>query len=189
MINQQLLDYIKAQLAAGVTKETLKTNLLAIGWPEENVTQGLTMAESGVVLPPSPNVNNGGTPNLLWTKAIPKTNIVSLIIYLVLLVGVDTPMVISSNDLLPFLLLMFGVFGVFMIFFCLENLVYKKQFANSTSGLDNGIMVVIALRNILFLLNFIPFIQLLGIAGLVMVGWILAIIYIVLIIARSKAKN
>src|SRR3989344_4771823 len=51
---------------------------------------------------------------------------------------------------------------------------------------DKGIGIVVVLRNLLFILNFIPFIQLLGLAAIVYGGWLLGIIYIVLIISRFK---
>jgi hypothetical protein len=71
-------------------------------------------------------------------------------------------------DLLPFWIEMIVVFGVFLFFYYLENHVFKKRFSESHSQFDGWILALIVVRNIVFLLNFIPFIQILG--GLILIS-------------------
>ncbi|MEK7658632.1 MAG: hypothetical protein AAB352_02085 [Patescibacteria group bacterium] len=125
--------------------------------------------------------------NTIWKKAIPRTNIGFAIPYLLLVFGLDLMIIISSPELKPFWYMMLGVLALFAFFFYFENFIFNRKFANSTSSLDGVIMAIIVLRNILFLLNFIPLIQLLGLAGIVFVGWIIGLIYLGLIIARFSA--
>jgi hypothetical protein len=49
----------------------------------------------------------------------------------------------------------------------------RKRFADTTSSLDKWILTIVVIRNIIFLLNFIPFIQILG---LILLSGFLAII-------------
>ena len=65
------------------------------------------------------------------------------------------------------------VFGIFAVFFCLENYVFSKKFSDTKSALDPWISGIIVVRNLVFLLNFIPFIQILG---MMLLGGFLAII-------------
>ena len=187
MINQQVLDYIRQQLAAGVVKENIKTALKSQGWSEQDVTEGFLANEKLVVVSTPQTVNSLSS---IWAKGIPRTNKVFMVIYLLLVFGLDLFIAISSPDLLSFWYMMLGVFALFAVFFYLENFIFSKEFTNTTSGLDKGISLIIVLRNLLFLLNFIPLIQLLGLAGLMYVGWIIGLIYLGLIIARfNQIKN
>jgi len=157
---------------------------------------GLQVAALGFIFSTSANrwfslqeINAGATGssngvNTIWTKGIPRTNIGFGIVSLLLVFGLDLMIIISSPGLKSFWYLMLGVLAVFAVFFYLENFVFSKKFANSTSNLDNWIVVVVVIRNLIFLLNFIPFIQLVGLAGIVYVGWIIGLIYCGLIIAR-----
>ncbi len=122
--------------------------------------------------------------NETWKKTIFYTNIVSIVVYLILILAIDLPIGLSSSELLPFWYIMLVVFAGYLVFFVLETFVFRKKFSTSVSGLDSGILTVILLRNILFLLNFIPFIQLIGLIGLPTLGVILLIIYIIMIMRR-----
>ena len=193
MTNQQLLDYIRQQLTAGVARENIKTSLISQGWSEQDITEGFITIGKPTVTPTRTGgvgLNPGNTTNTIWTKVIPRTNIGFGIASLPLVFGLDLIIIISSPDLKPFWYMMLGVLAVFALFFCLENFVFNKKFADTTSNLDKGISVVVVIRNLLFLLNFIPLIQMLGLAAIVFGGWILGLIYIGLIIARfSQTKK
>jgi len=123
--------------------------------------------------------------NSIWTKIIPRTNMVFMIISLLLVFGLDLLIIISSPSLRPFWYMMLAVMGVFLVFFFLENFFFSKKFANSKSALDPWISVIIVVRNLIFLLNFIPLIQLLG---LMLLPYVFApvclVLYIILIICR-----
>jgi len=197
MINQQLLDYMRQQLTGGVARDIIKANLLTQGWSEQDISEGFVTIEKPTVasvpqapIPISPvqsftpvqpvtilnekvSMTSTTTPTSIWAKGIPRTNNVFMVISLLLVFGLDLFIIISSPDLRPFWYIMLGVLAVFAIFYCLENFVFRKRFANSTSSVDKWISMIIVIRNLIFLLNFIPFIQLLGLA---LLGGFLAII-------------
>ncbi len=102
-------------------------------------------------------------PKSIWAKGIPRTNWAFMIISLLLVFGLDLSILFSSFDLMQYWIVMLIVFGVFAFFFLLENYLFSKKFANTKSGLDPWIFAIIAVRNVVFVLNFIPLIQLLGI--------------------------
>jgi len=210
MINQQLIDYIRQQLTAGVSRESIKTALISQGWSERDITEGFMVIEkpsiASTAIPQTPvttspvqpivpvqsatalnekvSMSSTITGSTIWTKGIPRTNKVFMIISLVLVFGLDLFIIISSPGLRSFWYMMLGVLAVFAVFFCLENFVFRKKFTDNTSNLDKGIFAVIVIRNLIFLLNFIPVIQLLGFAAIVYAGWIIGLIYLGLIIVR-----
>ncbi len=53
MINQQLLEYIRAQIKAGASKEDIKKTLASGGWNEQDATEAF-MAIEGVQVPSVP---------------------------------------------------------------------------------------------------------------------------------------
>ncbi len=61
MANQQLFDYVKAQLSQGHTKEAIKSELLRVGWQEWDVNEALGLPNAMPTptpltpLPPSPS--------------------------------------------------------------------------------------------------------------------------------------
>lgn len=48
MANQQLLEYVRQSLAGGATKEDIKSALLNVGWPKEDVDEALDTISLGV---------------------------------------------------------------------------------------------------------------------------------------------
>lgn len=151
MTNPQLIDYIRKQFSENIARETIKSNLMSQGWTEQDVSEGFGVIDHPVTASTS-----------LWTTRIPRTNKVFMIISLLLVFGLDLLLVISSPSLAPYWYMMLGVLAVFAIFYCLENFVFQKRFANTTSNLDIWISPIIVLRNIVFLLNFVPLIQMIG---------------------------
>lgn len=151
MVNQELLGYIRQQLSQSVAKDTIKANLMSQGWSNQDITEGFAAIEGVTAVPAS-----------LWTNGIRRTNKVFMIISLIFVFGVDLLILISSPSLAPYWFMMLGVLVLFVIFYYLENLVFRKRFSNTSSHLDKWILSVVVLRNIVFLLNFIPLIQLLG---------------------------
>jgi len=97
-----------------------------------------------------------------------------MVISLLLVFGLDLMIIISSPSLMPFWIAMLIVLGVFLVFFFLENFLFRKKFTYTNSAVDGWILLIIILRNIIFVLNFIPFIQLLG---LMILGSALTLFY------------
>lgn len=127
------------------------------------------------------------TNNIIWAKEIPRTNKVFLIFFLLLVFGVDLMIILNSPDLFGFWVIMLVLFVGFCVFFYIENYIFSKKLTASRSSLDSWIFLVVILRNLLFLLNFILFIQLLGLIGLPTAGSGLLVAYIVLIVLRMRA--
>lgn len=122
----------------------------------------------------------------IWSAFIPRINKIFLALSLLLVFGLDLIILISSFSLVGFWLEMLAVFGVFLLLFYLENKVFSKKFMNTKTSLDPFIYVLIVLRNIVILLNFIPFIQLLGMGIGMFAGIPHLLIYSLLIWLRYK---
>lgn len=173
MINQQLLDYIRLQLSSGVGKEEIGKALATHGWNEQDI-DGAFVAIGKVSLVPqitlptaSPATTNNNTSsviveNKIWSKGIPRGNMIIMIISLILVFGLDLVILIDNPTLAPFWFAMLGVFGIFGIFYYIENRIFKQKFKTTLSKKDKQISLLIGLRDMVFLLNFIPFIQILG---------------------------
>lgn len=127
-----------------------------------------------------------GVENTTWSKGIPRTNIGFMIVSLLLVFGLDLVILINEMDLLPFWLAMLVVLAVFGVFFYRENRVLNRRFVNSRSTLDKWIVTLVVIRNIIFVLNFIPFIQIGGAMILVFGGIPYLIVYFILLSKRSK---
>lgn len=175
MINPQLLDYIRQQLAGGVSKEDTVKSLIANGWQVPDINEAFSSLEKAPSIPLGtvPAIVPNGSVNTVWTKNIPRTNKIFMVLSLVLVFGLDLFIIISNPSLASFWSIMLAILAVFVVFFCLENFVFSKKFANTTSSVDKWISMIIAIRNLIFVLNFIPLIQLLGLA---LLGGFLAII-------------
>lgn len=129
----------------------------------------------------------------LWSKTIPWINLSSLAIYLVFVFGIDLYTVFQQtyrrDTYWGFWKIMLLVLAVYLLFFWLESFVLKKKFASTTSRLDGWVLFVIIVRNVVFLLNFIPLIQLLGLVIDIFAGWAIVITYIILIYFRYRNTN
>ena len=178
MINQQLLDYIRQQSTNGVAKEEIFRALVAQGWKEEEVREGFAKVENQAALPPVGgqnttsvvSVQNTGVDSKpeqakksMWGHSIPRSNRVAMKVSLALVFIIDLIILfLSGFSLFMFWAIMLAVLGIFAIFFFLENHVFSKRFGDTKSALDKWIAIIIALRNLVFILNFIPLIQVFG---------------------------
>jgi len=126
--------------------------------------------------------------NRLWLKVIPIINIVSLVISIALVFGLDLVILISSPMLYPFWIEMLIVFVISLVFIYYENSVYKHKYSNSFSKLDGFIVALVVIRNIVFVLNFIPFIQIIGAIAAIFGIIPYLIIYLILLSQRKKAS-
>jgi len=131
--------------------------------------------------------------NTIWTKFIPKVNRVFMVLSLLFVFGLDLLILIlsssfnfSSFDLFPFWIKMLKMLGIFILFYFFENRIFSKRFADSKSALDPWICFAVVIRNIVIFLNFIPFIQLLGMLISMHAGIPYLIAYTILIALRYK---
>jgi hypothetical protein len=108
--------------------------------------------------------SSNSSDNRLWIKIIPGTNRVFLILSLLLVFGLDLIILISSPSLFPFWAMMLANLVASLTFFYFENFLFYKKYAHTKSKLDLYILILIIIRNLVFILNYIPLIQLLGLA-------------------------
>lgn len=90
MINQQLVDFIKQQLQAGLTKEKISSDLLANGWNSQDIEEGFTATNVPTLIPPSTPISSYGDRNTYVTSVKPKTHYgkkILIILIILLLVG------------------------------------------------------------------------------------------------------
>lgn len=121
-------------------------------------------------------------------RLVPKTNKFFFVISVVFVFGIDLIILIMSPSLWFFWAEMLLVFGIFYLFYSAEKNVAKSKFAQSKSNLDTWIYMLVVIRNIVIFLNFIPFIQVIG----MMVGMFLvvpySIVYLVITTVRAKKR-
>ncbi|MEP7204767.1 MAG: hypothetical protein ABI716_01065 [Candidatus Saccharibacteria bacterium] len=163
--------------------------------PQANVTSNtIAPAEAAVSSfpqPPVAQVLSSLQSNKIWSKSIPKTNKIFLIAAAALLLIVDLPLLISDRTgmLIMFFILMLIAFAVLLVFSRLELYVFKKKFSGSKSKYDHVLFGLIIARDLLLFLNFIPYVQLLGIFAFVMLGLPILISYTVLVSLRSSSST
>ena len=172
MITQVLIDYVKAQLSAGVTRDKITSDLLGQGrWTIEQINEAFQTASLPQQATASSQPNETGKNVDVWER-IRKYNkrslIVALVIFFVSVVfETKGQFVTGFGDLLRgnlgfFVWMMLGVLTLFSFFVLLENKYLSEKYANSQSKSDKIIEDIIWLRNFIFILNVIPGIQILG---------------------------
>lgn len=132
------------------------------------------------------NSRGAGVENTTWSKGIPRINTGFMMVSLLLVFGLDLVILINEPDLFPFYAAMLAVLGIFSVFLYRENRVLNKRFASSSSTLDKWLVTLVVIRDIVFVLNFIPFIQILGGAALVFGGIPYLAVYFILLSKRAK---
>lgn len=193
MITQELIDYVKTQLSSGVAREKITSDLLGQGgWTMEQINEAFTSATS-VSGGPNNNLNLGVRDNKYWSKWIPGTNklfmLLSLLVMFVVhpFIIVTDALGIGTETALFFYGVMFIPLVIFGIFYRYENNKLSNQFGSTRSGTDPWFLILIVIRNIVFGLNFVPFIQIIG-AGALVLGIIpYLLIYYFLFRARNKS--
>jgi hypothetical protein len=129
--------------------------------------------------------------NTKWNKVIPRINklssIVAVGIFLVAFFSFGGFSVFSDLDIGFFAMIMIAVIYVLGGINYFENSVLVKKYSNSTSTLDTWFVTLTTLRNIVFILNVIPLIQILGIIALVFGGIPYLIVYYFMIRSRNKS--
>ncbi|KKQ58130.1 MAG: hypothetical protein UU52_C0014G0009 [Candidatus Levybacteria bacterium GW2011_GWB1_41_21] len=197
MINQELLDYTRRQLTSGVGKEEIGKALATQGWNQQDIEEAfITTEKTSLVSQTPPSIsfpvtasNNPSSviiENKIWLKVIPRTNTGFMVVSLLLVFGLDLVILLASPDLAPFFIAMVVVLGIFGIFYYIENRIFKKKLETTLSKKDKWISLLIILRNLVFLLNFIPYIQILGGLALIFGGIPYLIIYFFLLRYRRK---
>lgn len=125
-------------------------------------------------------------PSLIWRRIVPIFDWVTLATSLALLIGVDMPIVAESPEYTDLLHIMFAVFGVFLAMFILENFVFRKRFATEVRKGDGFFAVFIFIRNLFFIINFIPVVHLLALVVMPVVGPAFVLGYTIFLIVRRR---
>ena len=79
-----------------------------------------------------------------------------MVVSLILFLGLDLIILIIEPGLFIFWAAMAVVMLIFWRLYLYENRILKKRFKSSKSKLDRWILVMVVIRNIVFILNFIP---------------------------------
>jgi len=137
--------------------------------PEYNIEQIQNLYQGNNIVHNTVNTDNFTTEssfvNKIWKYYIPAINKIFLVLYLILILIVDLYIIIKNPNLTFFWAIMLFVFSIYYLgCFLVENRGLKKKLEYAHVGnLDYIILILIIFRNIIFLLNFIPGIQLIGI--------------------------
>ena len=123
--------------------------------------------------------------NRKWSTIIPLLNHVTLVIALLLIFTVDLQIIKDDPSLMLFFYLMLTVLGLFVPLYILESFVLNRRYKYTKSSLDGIFLIFVILRNIVIILNVIPFIQLIGLVALGYGMFPYAIFYLVLLAKRK----
>lgn len=129
----------------------------------------------------------GTKSNRIWAVEIPRMNRYSMIASMPFVFGLDLAILIMEPDLAEYWYMMLVVLAVFSIFYYIENFVLSRRLASRSHSADGVLYVFIVLRNIAFILNFVPGIQLLGLAALFYAGVPFVILYGILLYLILRA--
>lgn len=183
-------DEIRKFLASGANSpEEINASFASLNSPATPSTAASTLIPAPTIVSRIPEQRlpaQATTENRTWTKRIPKSNQVTMVVSLALVFGLDLFILITNPGLFAFWAIMLAVLGVFAVFYYLENYVYAKKFANSNSKIDYWILSLVGLRNLVVVLNFIPLIQILGMAAGAFAAVPYLIIYATLMYYRSN---
>ena len=133
--------------------------------------------------------NSDAFVNRTWSKTIPTINkvftTISVTIFLLsLFVAVQSG---ALKEVFLFALIMVAVIIILGRFNYIESSSLSKKYSHSTSKMDPWFIVVSVIRNIVFVLNVIPFIQIFGIVALVLGTVPYLLIYLIMIYMRNKS--
>lgn len=168
MITQELIDYVKTQLSVGVTREQITSDLLGQGgWTMEQINE-VFASTSGVPVSSNSDMSSELVENKYWSKWIPVTNKIFMTAVLVMLFVVDLFILVTDSmglgleTMLFFYGIMFIPFLLFLRFYFSENRKLNEKFKYSESKLDVWFFVLVLVRNVVIVLNLIPFVQIIG---------------------------
>lgn len=184
MLNTELTTYVKNELQRGISREVVAAALLKEGWTLSDVEAALGAASPVSKPVPAPSAPDTGG-NRHWVRRIPNVNRVTGVVMALLIFTLDLGIVRNDRSLMEFWYLMLGVLGIFAVFYILENFVFRSILAGSpATNLDTWMTSIVSIRDFVFVLNAIPFIQLIGLGILYVAGIPLIIIYIVVMSIR-----
>lgn len=153
-------------------------------------TQAPSVEIPTVVAPMSPTIPLNDQPviNKIWSKTIKTVNFITLLICLGFLLLIDLPILLNTPALIVFFVVMLVALGLFVGCMLFELWTSKRLQNTPQSSLDQTILVLAILRNIIIVLNVIPFIQLIGlfVAGPFALLFILANAIMITIRLRQK---
>lgn len=180
MVNQELLDYTKEQLAIGIAREKIVSDLTSTGWGVDSIQEAFSVLESV------------HSESKYWSRWILVVNTIflSAVIILMFIVNVYILVTDSLRLGLEIMITFYGIMlvptAIFVSVYFYEKKILSKKYKESNSKLDPWFLVLILVRNIAFVLSVIPFIQVVGTAALVVGGVPYIIIYYFMIRARNK---
>ncbi len=130
--------------------------------------------------------------NKYWSSYVILTNKIFMGVSLIIMFGINVYILATDalglgDDALFFYGIMFVPLILFAGFYLYENKNLSARFMGSQSNIDPWILALILIRNGVFVLNFIPFIQIMGGIALIMGGVPYLIVYFLLLYMRKKS--
>jgi hypothetical protein len=126
----------------------------------------------------------------LWNRYIPRTNNIFLGIDLALVFILDLAIIINSPELKPFWYAMLFVLVIQLVFWSIENYYLSPKLKTQPTTASTQFFYIFSLlKNILFLLNYIPLVQIIGWIGGVFAGPVIVVGYIVTLWFQFKRKR
>jgi len=129
--------------------------------------------------------------NSKWNKIIPTMNkffsIIAIGIFLITFFSFGGFDVFSDRTISFFAWGMVAVLFLLIIMNYLENLILVKKYTNSISKLDTWFLIFIIFRNLVLILNVLPYIQIVGMLIFVYTGIPYLVVYFLLVRARNKS--
>jgi hypothetical protein len=147
-------------------------------WSKNKFTQALGL-----------DFENHGKENWAWSKLIPISNYLFMVLYVAMLMHLYFS-IQDANPMAAFFKIFISTIPtIHFIFLCLENFVFGRKFKRTYLGYDSALSLLILSRNLFlaFLLTLTSPISIAFSTMFVMsVGWIPALIYLLMIIARFR---
>ncbi len=194
MTEQELVNFIKAKLAAENPRELIISDLHTTGeWTSEQITDAFEKVDrERDTLKPRPPLPDSS----VWERA-KRCNRRSLAwasgIFVLSVFSFSSGRLAGLIELLqdewvgPFVWLMLGVLGLFSLFVSFENIYLSKKLTHTETTPVRALRFIICTRNIIFVLNVIPYIQILGLLALFFTGWLLLILYVIFLIRSLRS--
>jgi|GEM_PF-4164420 len=210
MTPEEIAARVREERGKGSDRDAIYQTLKSAGASELQIAQALLAADEPppVAAPaeiPQPAVTQSAVParvpvpievSSTWTKTIPITNTIFRFIYIALVFGVCGAILVTTAVsspsalalLVPFWAIMVAFFFLALQHFKYENKKFRELFSTSSAPLIDGLLfALILIRNLFFILLFIPGIQLIGLAFCIPFFIVHGIIYAILIHFRKKA--
>lgn len=122
-----------------------------------------------------------------WSFVIPALNALALGGSLLLLLGVDVPIVQGAPQYANLLNIMFGILAVSVAFYFYETFELRRRFKEAAMTYDWFFALFVLVRNLFLVVNFVPLVHLGALMVMPIAAPVILILYYALVRARLTA--